>query len=521
MLNITEVNRKWWIFFGMAAALSVVFLDQTAISVALPPIQKDLSMSNVMLQWVINAYLVSLAAVVIFGGKLGDVLGHKNIFLSGIIIFVLSSILCAAAPSSYWLVISRAIQGIGGAFVIPVTGVMIAHAFNESERGKAMGLYIAVASVFLSLGPLLSGLLVHYLNWRWVFWINLPISLISIFLTIVAVPASENRQESTKPLDWLGFITFSIFIISLVIALMEGVNLGWGSKAIISLFLIAASFAVIFILVERRASDPIVYLPLFKRKSFLGANLCLLLFTCAFSSSVFWAILLQNVMGYSSVSTGLFYLPVTIPVMFMAPLGGRLRDKYGPRFPTMIGTSIVAIGAFWIAASVFYGNYFAMFPGFLLFGLGPSLIYSSVMATTISSVPLSQMGMASGISNGIRQVGRVLGVAMIGSAISNVEHYQLINTATDMSGKLRQLPSQQLMNLLSNSTLAKNILSGLQPPEINYIYSILKSIFMFAFSMSMIFTGILVILTFITGFLLPNKPLRFLRDSNKENTLKN
>ena len=521
MLNITENNRKWWIFFGMAAALSVVFLDQTAISVALPSIQKNLSMSNVMLQWVINAYLVSLAAIVIFGGKLGDVLGHKNIFLTGIIIFVLSSVLCATAQSSYGLVASRAIQGIGGAFMIPVTGVMIAHAFSEKERGKAMGLYVGVASVFLSLGPLLSGLLVHYLNWRWVFWINVPLSLISIFLTMIAVPASENRQASSKPLDWLGFITFSLSIISLVIALMEGVNLGWDSTEIISLFLIAASFAIIFILVEKRAADPIVYLPLFKRKSFLGANICLLLFTCAFSSSVFWAILLQNVMGYSSIATGLFYLPATLPVIFMAPLGGKLRDKYGPRLPAVMGAAIVAAGAFWIAFFVFKGNYSAILPGFILFGLGPSLVYSSVMTTAISSVPLSQMGMASGISNGIRQVGRVLGVAMIGSVISNVEHYRLMNILSNISGKLKQLPSHQLMSLLSNSISEKNILREFTRTEINSIYIILKSVFTFAFSMSMIFTGILVILTFITGFLLPNKPLPILRVSNEENTLKN
>src|SRR3990167_5036376 len=215
MPNITQSNRKWWILIAMAAALSVVFLDQTAISVILPPIQKDLSTSRVMLQWVINAYLLSLAAIVIFGGKLGDVFGHKRTFLAGISLFFLSSISCAIAPSSIWLVVSRAIQGMGGAFMIPVTGVMLAHAFDESERGRAMGLYVAVASIFLSLGPVLSGLLSHYLSWRWIFWINVPMSLISIFLTIIAVPARENHRESSKPLDWFGFIAFSIFIVAL------------------------------------------------------------------------------------------------------------------------------------------------------------------------------------------------------------------------------------------------------------------------------------------------------------------
>lgn len=250
-----------------------------------------------------------------------------------------------------------------------------------------------------------------------------------------------------------------------------------------------------------------MYLPLFARKEFLGANLCLLLFTCAYSSSVFWAILLQNVMGYSSVATGLFYLPVTLPVMFMAPLGGMLRDKYGPRLPTMAGAIMVTMGAFWIAFSTFKGNYLAMLPGFLLFGLGPSLIYSSAMATAVSSVPWSQMGMATGISNGVRQLGRVLGVAMIGLVISNIERYHLISAFTNAPEKIKQLSTQQLMSLLSGSTSAKNTLSVFSHVEISNIYGILKSSYAFAFSMGMITAGILVILTFVASFLLPNKVL--------------
>ncbi|ATN85980.1 MFS transporter [Coxiella burnetii] len=516
MFKITEKNRKWWIFVAMSGALSVVFLDQTAISVILPPIQKDLGLSNVLLQWVINAYLLSLAALVIFGGKLGDVLGHKRTFLAGIIIFVLASISCAAAQTSYWLVTSRIIQGVGGAFMIPVTSVMMAHAFSESEQGKVMGLYVAVAPVFLSLGPLLSGLLAHYFNWRWVFWINVPISLLSIFLTIIAVPARENQRDTSKPLDWLGFLTFSLFIATLVVALMEGVNLGWSSKEIIFLFVVAAFSAIAFIFVERKAADPIVSLHLFTRKTFLSASLCLLFFTCAFSSSVFWAILLQKVMGYSPAATGLFYLPVTIPVMFMAPLGGMLRDKYGPRLPVMMGSTAVAAGSFWIALSAFKGHYSAMLPGFLLFGLGPALVYSAVMATTISSVPLSQMGMASGISNGIRQLGRVLGVAMIGSVISNIEHSRLIHSHLDTTGKLSQVSDQQLTHLLSNPAAAKHILSGLSLSEINHIHLALKSVFTFAFSMGMILAGFLLILTLGISFFLPNKPLRLLWDEKSK-----
>lgn len=471
--GMTGENRKWWIFIAMTLALSAVFLDQTAISVILPSVQNSFDISSVMLQWVINAYLLTIAAVVTFAGKMGDVFGHKRIFLIGIFLFVIFSFTCGASQSGEFLVISRALQGMGGAFMIPVTGVMIAHAFPESERGKIMGMYIAVASVFLSLGPVISGLLVHYLNWRWVFWINLPISLTSILLTVIAVPASENRRGTRKPLDWLGFINFSIFITSLTIALMEGINLGWYSSEIIFLFLTAFIFAILFFIAEKKAQDPIIDLFLFKRQTFLAANLCILTFTCAFGASVFWAIFLQKVLGYSAIDTGLFYLPVTLPIMFMAPIGGKMRDKYGPRLPTVCGSIVAIIGMIWIAVSAFAGNYLIMFPGFLLFGLGPSLVYSAVMATTISSVPLVQMGMASGIANGIRQVGRVLGVALIGSIILNF--------------------------------------GDINPAQI-------RSMSTFSFALGMIFAGFFVLMTLISGLFLPNHPLS--REKlNKSNNL--
>jgi len=462
LLKIKDHTRKWWIFIAMTAALSVVFLDQSAISVILPAVQNSFAMSNVMLQWVINAYLLTIAAIVVFAGKMGDVFGHKRIFLIGLCLFIIFSFACGASQSGVFLVISRAFQGIGGAFMIPVTGVMIAHAFPESERGKIMGLYIAAASVFLSVGPVISGTLVHYFNWRWVFWINLPISFFSLLLARIAVPARENHKTSRKPLDWMGFISFTIFITSLTVALMEGTSLGFASTEIIFLFLTAIVFAILFIAIEKKAKDPIIDLSLFTRRTFLSSNLCLLLFTCAFSCSVFWAIFLQKVQGYSAVDTGLFYLPVTLPIMFMAPFGGRLRDKYGPRLPTICGLLLVIFGTFWIASTAFLGSYWAMFPGFLFYGLGPSLIYSSVMATTISSVPLAQMGMASGIANGIRQLGRVLGVAILGAVMVGAEHMTM--------------------------------------PHI-------KSMPTFAFSMSMVFSGFFVIMALIVGFLLPNHPL--------------
>lgn len=504
MFKITEKNRKWWIFAAMSAALSIVFLDQTAVSVGLPPIQKDLNASNVMLQWVINAYLVVLAALVIFGGKLGDVYGHKRTFLFGILIFVLASISCAAAMSTSWIIFSRAIQGVGGALMIPATGVIIAHAFDERERGKAIGLYVASASIFLSLGPMLSGLLVHYLSWRWIFWVNLPISLFSIVLAALAIPKKENRQQKKK-LDWIGFMTSTVAITSLTIALMQSVSLGWTSPITIVLLTVAVIATITFFLSEKYAFDPIISFALFKKPAFLGAILCLLFIQCAFSSIVFWAILLQNVMGYSVLESGFFYLPVTLPVIFMAPLGGILRDRLGPRIPSIIGGSLVTLGALWISIFVFKGNYLAMLPGFILFGLGPSLIYSAIMATTLSAAPAEKRGMATGITSGVRQLGSALGVAILGSIISNLENSQLKTFIASHKAILSKFSAGQLTALISGAPSAKKLLVGFSADEINKIYHTIKSTFTFAFSMSMVATAIFAVLVIVISFRLPNQ----------------
>jgi MFS family permease len=206
MFKFAEKNRKWWILLAMSSSLALVFIDQTALAVALPAIQRELNLSNSLTQWVINAYLLALSAIILFGGKIGDRLGHKRTFLAGVIVFISASILSALAESGAWLITARAIQGFGAAFMMPSTNALVTNAFPKQERGKALGIYIALATIFLALGPLLGGFLTQVFSWRAVFWINFPIALISIILAVSSVPTWQRLEKLN--IDYLHFSGF-------------------------------------------------------------------------------------------------------------------------------------------------------------------------------------------------------------------------------------------------------------------------------------------------------------------------
>ena len=256
MLKLAEKNRKWWILLAMSSSLALVFIDQTALAVALPAIQRELNLSNSLSQWVINAYLLALSAIILLGGKIGDRLGHKRAFLAGVIVFITASTLAALAESGAWLITARAIQGIGAAFMMPSTNALVTNAFPAQERGKALGIYIALATIFLALGPLLGGFLTQVFSWRAVFWINFPIALISIILAISSVPTWRRREKLN--IDYLGFFISVIFISGFVLGFMEAPNWGWTSLPIMGLFLLSIISLITFIGWEKKIPHPLV-----------------------------------------------------------------------------------------------------------------------------------------------------------------------------------------------------------------------------------------------------------------------
>jgi len=439
MITINDNHRKWWIAFAMSACLAMVYLDQTGVALTLENMRYSLNLSVIEVQWVVNAYLLTLAVFMLFGGRLADIFGQKKIFLIGMLIFLLASILCAIASTGWLMIISRALQGLGGAMLIPTSIVLIAQSTSIDERGKMIGFSISLASIFLAFGPTIGGLLTQFWSWRLIFWINLPIGLLSILLTILSI-SNHSKGDSSK-IDWPGFIMLSLSLTSLITAFMQTTTWGFISFYTIILFISFFIFFTIFILIELRSNKPLVNLKLFHHQTFFTGNVILfLLQSCHISSAVFWVLYLQNVLGYSSGKAGVFILPVTIPVIFCASMSGKLLDRYGARLPILLGMFLALSGVVWVAIFATYHNYSLMFIGFLLYGIGAPLVIPAAMTSVLSSVAHEDHGMASGMANSMRQIGGALGLSIIGSVIiavtnaklnyhSNVSHHEAFGSA--------------------------------------------------------------------------------------------
>lgn len=494
-------NQKWWILVAMAIALSLVFIDQTAVSIALPQIQRDLNTSNQTLHWIINAYLLSLAAVVIFGGKLGDLFGHRYTFLIGTTVFILASLSCTVAESGMWITISRAIQGIGGAFMIPATGTIVINAFSEEERGRAMSIYIGIASIALSVGPLLGGVLTQFLSWRWVFGINLPLVLLSISLTLKFI-LKEERAE-TISIDWLGFILLAICVTCFILALMEVFDFGWTSPLIWSLFAISFLSAMVFIVVEQRLRHPLVELDIFRNRLFTTTVLMLVIMRATFISFVFWMIFLQDVIGFSPGMVGLLVLPVTLPLILGSHFCGYLGDRFGLRLSISFGAAFVVASMLWVGITSCTHNYVYMLPGFLLLGLATPLVVSNSMITGVAAVEAHQRGVGSGILRASRQLGSSIGLAIIGSVISHVNRMKISSWLSHATGSLAQIHSSQINGILAGTASSRQAVAQLSPQEVNAIHAVAVHAYTFAFSRGMYMAALIAFIGFFLALQIP------------------
>ncbi|MDQ8039660.1 MAG: DHA2 family efflux MFS transporter permease subunit [Rickettsiella sp.] len=502
IFNLSDKNRKWWTLLAMASALALVFIDQTALAVALPAIQHDLNLSNSMVQWVINAYLLSLSTTILLGGKIGDSVGHKQTFLGGIILFISASILCALAQSGLWLIVARIFQGIGGAFMIPSTNVLVVNAFPENERGKAVGIYIALAASFLAFGPLLGGMLTEWIGWRSVFWINFPVALTSILLAYSVVVRDEKRTEKLK-IDVFGLILSIAFISSFVLGFMEGANLGWTSTSILSLFLLSILSFSAFIFWEKRAVNPLVELTLFKNPTFSIVTTVMLFIQAVSPVFVFWAIFIQNVLAYSPLKAGMYLLPSVLPILFMAPLGGYLRDKYGPTLPMVSGCSLVISSLLWIGFFCHYQNYLWLFPGFLFYGLGLPLMLSGTMATIMSTVSAQLRGIAGAIINCARQVGNSIGLAIFAGFLASINKWQLNLFLSSSQPPVSQIKEADIDGLFAKSSQAMQAISHLSSHSVVLLREAALKSYTYAFSITMYFAALFGLICLLLLFKLP------------------
>jgi EmrB/QacA subfamily drug resistance transporter len=407
-------RERWITLLVVSAATAMLLLDVTVVNVALPAIAADLDASFAEMQWVIDAYALALAATLLSAGVLADRLGRRRIFASGLALFTACSALCAAAPSPLFLDLARGAQGVGGAAMFAASLAILAEEFQDSERGFALGVWGGVTAAALALGPLVGGVLTDELDWRWIFLVNLPLGGLLTWLTLRFLP--ESREERPQRLDLAGMASFGAACFLATYGLIRGNEDGWGSVPILGALLAAALLLALFVTVERRSEAPMLPLSLFRIPAFTGTALV------AFAQSValyplllFIAIYFQLGLGFSPTETGLRILPLTLVLVIVAPVSGRLTGRLPLRVPLTAGLVLIGAGLLLMRSADPTSEWTALLPGLLVGGLAIGVISPALAAAMVSVLPVERSGVASGINNTFRQLGIAIGIAGLGA----------------------------------------------------------------------------------------------------------
>lgn len=414
-----EENKKWWTLMAVAFGLFMIMLDNTVVNVALPSIGRDLHISLAELEWIVTAYALVFAALLITGGKLADMFGRRKIFVIGLAIFSLSSLACGLAPNAGFLIGARAAQGIGAALMNPATLSIITATFPPKQRGQAIGIWAGVSALALAIGPLIGGLIVDNIGWNWIFFVNVPIGILGIVVSQLVIKESRDTSHE-QSIDLPGLATSGLALFSLSYALIEGNQKGWASTEILGLFVAAAVLLVAFIVLESRQRLPMLDLSLFKIPSFVGANLVALLVSLGmFGVFFFVSLYVQNILGYSPTKAGAVFLPMTILIILIAPVAGKLSDRIGGRWLMGGGMTLLGISLLFYQRTGVNSDFWTLLPSMIIGGFGMAMTMSPMTSVAMASVPVDKAGVGSGVLNSFRQVGGALGIAIIGAIVAS------------------------------------------------------------------------------------------------------
>jgi EmrB/QacA subfamily drug resistance transporter len=434
---ITEKNSRWWTLGAMCFALFMVMLDNTVVNVALPSIQRDLHASLQALEWTMNAYTLTFAVLMVTGGRLGDIFGRRRIFLFGVVVFGISSAAIGFAPSDAVLVAFRAVQGIGAAFMMPATLSIITQAFPAHERGTAIGTWAGVSALALAIGPVVGGLLTQDVSWRAIFFINPPIAIGAVAVTLFA--ARESRDETVgRTVDLAGIAALTVGLTALVLALIESNSWHWGSARVVGLFLLAAVALGAFVLIQLRVRVPMLDFSFFRSRTSAGANAVAFMVTFAmFAQFFFLTLYMQNVLHYSPLQTGVRFLPATVVIIIMGPLAGRLTDRVGPRPLMTLGLVLVGAALLIQSRLTVHSGYGLLLPGFILMGMGMGLVMSPMSTAAMNAVDRTKSGAASGVLSMSRMVGGSVGLAVMGALVTTIGRSNLNSSIPHVAAAVR------------------------------------------------------------------------------------
>ncbi len=409
-------RRRMLVLAICCMSLLIVSIDNTILNVALPSMQRDLHASTSGLQWAIDAYTLVLAALLMLSGSTADRIGRKRVFMTGLVVFTLGSLLCSLAPDLSSLVVFRMMQAVGGSMLNPVAMSIITNTFTDPrERARAIGVWGAVVGISMAAGPLVGGVLVESVGWRSIFWVNLPVGLAALLLTLRFVP--ESRAPKGRRPDPLGQLMVIVLFGSLTYAIIEAPNAGLTTVLPFAVLALAALAGLL--LYEPRRAEPLIELRFFRSAPFSGATVIAISAFAALGGFLFLSTLyLQNVRGLSALEAGLWMLPMAVPTFLCAPLSGRLVGSRGPRLPLLIAGGALTVSGALFAAFEAETSDVTLFVGYVLFGVGFGFVNAPITNTAVSGMPRAQAGVAAAVASTSRQLGQTLGVAVVGAVLA-------------------------------------------------------------------------------------------------------
>ena len=428
---MAALDRKWWTLIAVCTATFMLLLDITVVNVALPDIQRSLNASFSDLQWVVDAYSLTLAAFLLTAGVAGDIYGRRKIFAVGLVVFSVSSLVCGLSTTPLMLNLARAVQGVGGAIMFATSLALIAAAFTGKDRGTAFGVYGAVIGGAVAIGPLIGGAITSGIGWRWIFFVNVPIGAIAVFITFTQIAKSTDLRE--RRIDWVGFLTFSLSLFALVFALVRGNDLGWGSATTVSLLASAAVLMIGFFVNEHYVADPMLDLGLFKIPAFVGlSTVAFCLAASIFAMFLYLTLYIQDNLGYGPLAAGARFLPMTLLIFVVSFFAGRLTVRVPSRLLLGVGMILVAGGLLLMATTHPNSTWTVLLPGFIVSGFGVGIVNPVLASGAVSVVQPQRSGMASGANNTFRQVGIATGIAVLGAVFQS----QIVNHTTSALQKI-------------------------------------------------------------------------------------
>jgi EmrB/QacA subfamily drug resistance transporter len=494
MPRITEANRAWWTLFGACMGLFLLMLDSTVVTIALPSIQRELDASNADLQWMLNAYLLTITVLVVTLGRFGDMFGRKRVFLSGVAVFTSGSVLAALAGDPVVLILGRVLQGAGGAALLGLSLAIVSDAFSDEQRPRALGIWVGVSALALGVGPLIGGALLTSFSWRWIFWINLPFAVLGFVVTFLATRESRDETAGHR-IDVAGLVTFSAGLTAVVLALIEGKSWGWSSPTTLGLFAAGLALLVAFWFVEHRVAQPIVDFPLFRNRPYLGANAAAFaLVSCYWATMFLQPQYLQNILAHTPLEAGLLILPVTVPMIAISPLSGRLIARFGARNLMTFGMALAVVGVFLqtrITASTGYGLLFA---AYLVLGIAIGLVYAPMSTAAMTAMPREKAGIAAGVLAMNRILSASLGLALLGALFSHLQADKLHDQLAVHGASLTASDRHDLDGLLAGSDRAHDVVNHLPPSTHALVENVARDTFAYALANAM---WAMVVLAFV------------------------